>query len=293
MKKIVVTIPAYNEQKTIGNVISDIKAALLDNNKDHDKYNLKIIVINDGSTDDTAKVAMENGAQVISFAGNRGLVEVFKRGMNEAIRLDPDVIVNIDGDGQHDPSEIKNLIKPILMNKADLAIGSRFLGKIDQKSRTKYFGNVVFSRLISLLIKHKVTDAQSGYRAYTPELARRLTIHRGYTYTQQMIVQAKYHGFKILDVPITEKIRKSGKSKLIKNPFSFAYRAGTLLVTVIASYYPLAFFGAIGFILMILGSIIGLLPEPRRVLAAVIIIVGFFSLMFGLLLKVMNNLMER
>ncbi|MBS3128345.1 glycosyltransferase family 2 protein [Candidatus Woesearchaeota archaeon] len=185
--KIVVTLPAYNEAGQIGEVLKRIKKVL---------PQAALLVIDDGSKDSTAEKAKAAGAQVISFAANRGIVEAFKTGLKNALLLGADIIVTMDADGQHLPEEIPALLEPIEKKKADMVIGSRFLGKIRSKSRTKYLGNIAFSRLISRLVGNKITDAQSGFRAYTREVAERLNIHKGYTYTQQMSIFAIYYPLK-------------------------------------------------------------------------------------------------
>lgn len=278
--KIVVTLPAYNEAGQIGEVLKRIKKVL---------PQAALLVIDDGSKDSTAEKAKAAGAQVISFAANRGIVEAFKTGLKNALLLGADIIVTMDADGQHLPEEIPALLEPIEKKKADMVIGSRFLGKIRSKSRTKYLGNIAFSRLISRLVGNKITDAQSGFRAYTREVAERLNIHKGYTYTQQMIVQTAFHKMKIIEVPITEEIRKEGTSRLIKNPFSFAYNAGSLLVSIFAIYYPLKFFGTSGILIMILGTWIGLSFPANDNLSAMLVLIGVQMILFGILFELINK----
>jgi len=188
--KIIVTIPAYNEEKTIKEVLKAIPKI--------NNVKTEILVVNDGSKDNTAEVAEKAGAKVISFARNRGLVHTFKAGLKYCLKNKADFIVHLDGDMQHNPKDIPRLIKPLIDKKADFVIGSRFL-KHTPKSNFN-FGNRAFSNLISLLIGKRITDAQSGFRAYTREVAESLKIRRGYTYTQQMIIQANYYKFKILEV---------------------------------------------------------------------------------------------
>jgi len=208
MKNLVVVIPAYNEAGKIADVIKAIP-------KQH--LNTQIVVVNDGSTDNTEEAAKKAGAGVITFAQNRGLVEVFNAGKNWALEHGADIILHIDGDGQHNPENIPKLLKPILNKKAEVVVGSRFLTKNVHASKTKYLGNMMFSKLISMIAKQKITDAQSGFRVYTKEVAKAIDIKKGYTYTQQMLVQVAYHKFKIIDIPITVAKREHGKSRLIKH----------------------------------------------------------------------------
>ena len=280
MTKLIVMIPAYNEEQQVGNVIKEIPRNLVDETE--------IVVINDGSRDLTKDVAKKAGAQVVSFAGNRGLVSAFNAGLKYALSQKADIIVNIDADGQQNPDDIGRLIKPILEGKADVVIGSRFLTKKNHKSTIKYFGNIMFSKLISVMIRKRITDAQSGFRAFTREVAERLYIRKGKTYTQQMIIQADYYHFKIVEIPIVVRERLHGKSRLIKSPFSFAYRAGNLLMSVFAVYYPLKFFGSTGFILILLGLLIGL-TNTRNLLATLIILIGMQCIFFGILFEILRK----
>ena len=279
-KKIIITLPAYNEEKNIGIVVSKIKKVI---------PTAQILVIDDGSKDYTAKIAKEAGATVVSFAANRGLVAAFKAAKKNALLMGADIILNMDADGQHRPEDIHLVLKPLLDNKADVVIGSRFKGKIKKKSLIKYVGNIMFSKLISSLTRQRITDAQSGFRAYTREVAEHLEIKTGHTYTQQMLIQAAYHKFKIIEVPIIENVRRYGTSKVVKNPFTFAYKAGNLLLSVLAIYHPIKFFGTSGFLLMLIGLIIGLIFSGRNVLSSLIIMIGFQFILFGVLFEIIKK----
>jgi len=279
--KLAIAIPAYNEGENIGEVIGNIPDDL--------PVDKEVIVIDDGSEDNTAEVAMEMGAKVISFPANRGLVSAFNKGIEFALSNGADLIVNMDADGQHNPKDIKKLIQPLLANKADIVIGSRFLGDYKHPSRTKHFGNKAFSFVISILTHQKLTDTQSGFRAFTREVAETLEIKKGYTYTQQMVVQAAYNNFKIVEVPIEVKPRKHGKSRLMKNPFSFAYNAGGLLLQILAIYYPLKFFGVLGILLAASGATIGLAFPEKNVLSSLIISTGIQCVLFGVLFEIIRK----
>lgn len=281
MARLVIIIPAYNEEKNIGRVIRDIPDDL--------PIKREIVVIDDGSGDNTRESAKSAGAHVISFASNRGLVAAFNKGVEYALSREADIIVNIDGDGQHNPSEMMKLIQPILDNKADIVIGSRFIGDYKHPSFIKHIGNIAFSFTISKLLGQKITDAQSGFRAFTREVAEKIDIKKGYTYTQQMIVQAEYHNFKILEVPIEARERAYGKSKLMKNPFSFAYNAWRILLTIFAIYYPLKFFSFFGVLLMLGGLGTGLFFPEKNVLSSLIISTGIQLILFGVLFEIIRK----
>jgi glycosyltransferase involved in cell wall biosynthesis len=276
--RLVVVIPAFNEQDTIGEVISKIPKDACEE--------VQILVIDDGSTDKTAEMARKNGAEVLSFRCNRGLANAFRKGISQALSKEADVIVNIDADGQHDPRQIKDLVSPILKGEADLVIGSRFKNGKPPMPKMKYLGNVAFTKLLNLLTGEALTDAQSGFRAFTREVAENLDIVGNYTYTQQMIVQASHKRFKIIEIPIEISARAGeDESRLMRSPFHFAIQAGTLLLTIIARYHPLKFFGATGSMFMMGGIAIGLLSPVHDVLSSLIIAAGVQFILFGLLFE--------
>lgn len=282
MNKLLVIIPAFNEEKTIGKVIGGVPKDL--------PLDTSILVVDDGSSDRTAEIAMDNGAEVISFKRNRGLARAFRRGVNHALTKGADVVVNLDADGQHDPRYIKDLISPILKGEADLVVGSRFKNGKPAMPKLKYIGNIAFTRLLNLLINEEITDAQSGFRAFTREVAENLDIVGNYTYTQQMIVQASYRRFKIMEIPITMASRiEKDESRLMQSPFQFAFQAGMLLLTVIARYHPLKFFGTAGFVFMIAGIVIGLIYPVHDILSSLIIAASIQFILFGVLFEIIKK----
>ena len=148
-KKIVVTIPALNEENTIGFVIRDIKKVVKD---------AEIIVVNDGSRDNTVNVALKAGAsKVISHKRNKGLGVAFKTGINNALKIGADVIVNIDADGQFNPEDIPRLIQPILNKKSDMVTCSRFIHKkyLPKMPLIKRFGNRLFTKLVNMITMYQ------------------------------------------------------------------------------------------------------------------------------------------
>jgi len=161
-----IVIPAYNEEKTIGKVIKSIPRKLLDFTK--------VIVINDGSTDDTVKEARKSGAdKIISFNNNSGLAKAFKVGLETALKMGADIIVNIDADRQYLSEEIPNLIKPILDGQADIVLGSRFKGQIEYMPKRKRIGNFIATKVTGFLTGIPISDAQTGFRALSKEAALR------------------------------------------------------------------------------------------------------------------------
>ena len=289
--KIVVMIPAYNEEETIGLVISDIRKCIPQNGQ--------IIVVDDGSTDYTAKNAKDAGAdEVISHHINKGLGVAFQTGIAGSIRKNPDVIVNIDADGQFDPIDIPKLIQPIIDGKADMVTCTRFS---DTKYRhdmswVKSFGNNFFTSLINYLTKQKFTDTQCGFRAYSRECALRMTLFGRFTYTQEVFFDLITKGMKIVEVPCTVKGERNGKSRMVKSIFSYGSKALYLSLSTFRDFYPLKFFGGTGLIIFSVGFIIGIgmvirylltglvLPYASfGILSMVLLIIGFLFMILALI----------
>ena len=250
---IVVTIPAYNEEKTIGEAVNGIKKSL-DSSAYKGKY--KILVVDDGSRDKTAEIARKNGAMVYSHPKNYGLAECFRTEIEKCLGLKADAIVHIDADLQYKAEEIPKLLKEI-DNGYDLVLGSRFKGKIEQMPLIKRLGNIAFSRVVSQVAGTYISDAQTGFRAFTRNVAQRVPINSSHTYTQEQIIRAVKLKFKIKEIPIYF-AKRDGKSRLISNPFSYAIRAMINIIRVYRDFEPLKFFGTIGSLILSLGLILGL-----------------------------------
>lgn len=249
--KIIVTIPAYNEEDTIGKLISDIKKIM--SNK---RYNYKIIVVDDGSEDRTAVFAKKAGAIVYSHPKNYGLAEVFKTEIAKSLELNPDIIVHIDADAQYQPKEIPKLVEEVKKGY-DLVLGSRFKGKIEEMPLIKRIGNMSFSKAVSQIVDFQISDAQTGFRAFTKKVAEEIPITSNHTYTQEQIIRAVKEKFKIKEVPIYF-AKRDGKSRLIANTFGYALRAWINIIRTYRDYEPLKFFGIIGAFIFGLGLLIGL-----------------------------------
>ena len=249
--QILVTIPAYNEEKTIGLLISRIHKIMKKNN-----YKYKIFVVDDGSNEKTAKVAKNAGAIVFSHPKNYGLAETFRTEIEKSLDLGADVIVHIDADMQYQPEEIPKLVNEI-ENGNDLVLGSRFMGKIEYMPLINKLGNVAFSKVVSQIVEMRISDAQTGFRAFTKEFAKNIDIRSDHTYTQEQIIRGVKNKFKIKEIPIYFAKRKD-KSRLVSNPFAYALRAWINILRIYRDHKPLRFFGAIGFLIFSLGFVIGL-----------------------------------
>lgn len=251
--RIVITIPAYNEGKTLGAVIRDIGKAM-DSSAYKSAY--KVLVVDDGSADDTAKAARKAGAIVVSHPRNCGLAETFRTEVRKSLDLGADIIVHIDADGQYLPKEIPLLIREVQAGN-DLVLGSRFKGTIEEMPIIKRWGNKAFSRAISKITGMEISDGQTGFRAFTKDVAKRITIISNHTYTQEQIIKAVRGKFRIKEVPVYF-AKREGKSRLISNPLEYAAKAWISILRIYRDYEPLRFFGVMGGAIFFLGFLLGL-----------------------------------
>ncbi|MAF50506.1 MAG: glycosyl transferase family 2 [Nanoarchaeota archaeon] len=277
--KVIITIPAYNEEKTIVPVIEEIKRIM-----SQTSYDYKIHVQDDGSKDRTAELAKKAGAIVSSNPRNMGLAENFQAEMISCLKLKADVIVHTDADGQYLPYHIPQLIKKV-EEGYDLVLGSRFRGKIRGMPLTKRIGNKMFSKVISSLTKLKITDSTTGFRAFTKDVAQNIEFINRFTYTQEQIIKAAKQNFKVIEIPI--ETRKTRDSRLFKNPLEYAVKAWINILRIYRDYDPLNFFGIIGFIFLLFGFLIGLYFFYLHVTVG---IVGHVGLMMLMLLLIINGI---
>ena len=247
--KLSILIPAYNEEATIKQVIDEIP-------KTFDSIKaIDIIVIDDGSTDTTVKVALDNGAFVYSFTHNQGLAKAISYGFEKCLEHNADILVILDADNQYDSKEIPLLLKPIMERRADIVLGDRQVNKLDHMPTQKRIGNQMVSKVVSRLVGQKINDCQTGFRAFNKNALNKLHIFSGYTYTQETLLQAKFKGLKIVEVPVTFR-KRADKSRLISNIFTYAFRTLTLLASTIVFYKSFKFFGILASILFGVGLIL-------------------------------------
>jgi len=299
--KLVVMIPAYNEEETINSVIREIPRDCCDL--------VEVLVINDGSTDNTVEEAKNAGAdRIVSFKKNRGLAPAFRAGLETALEMGADIIVNTDGDGQYNGKQIPDLIKPIMDGRADFVLGSRTKGRIEYMPLQKRIGNRIATFVTRQVSGLPISDAQSGFRAFTRDAAMHLNVMSNYTYVQETLMQAANSGMVYEEVPIEFRKRTGGQSRLISNIFKYAKRAGTTIVKTYRDYQPLKTFSMLGLIFLVVGLIFGFkvlyhflqtgtvgLELPSAVLTVLLLIIGVQTIVLGLLadmLKTHRNIQD-
>lgn len=282
--KVIVTIPCYNEEENIVEVIKEIPRSL------PGVSSVQVLVVDDGSKDKTVQLAKEAGADfVISNMENKGLAYTFKRALRLAIQHGADIIVNTDGDNHYDQSRINELVAPIVAHKADIVIGSR--KNLNTKNRTL---NKIGSYVMTKWAGMPKYDVSTGFRSYSKEAAMRLGVYSTHTYTHTTLLSALDLDLTIVEVPIPDRI-VTRPSRLIKSVSSHIWIAGWNIVRNIVIFRPLRFFGIVG--VVALG--IGLIPVVRfgyfwligqgaghiqsLVIGTMLIILGYINIVLGLI----------
>jgi glycosyltransferase involved in cell wall biosynthesis len=221
----VAIVPALNEAHTVGSVIEEIRAF----DPDFD-----VVVVDDGSTDDTAQRALEAGARVLRIPLNLGIGGAMQAGYVYALEAGFDVAVQVDGDGQHDPSELGRLLEPILDDEADMVIGSRFAGERTYRpSLGRTLGIRLFAAIVSLRVRQRMTDTTSGFRVVN---RRGIHVFAGdypHDYPEvETVVTAARGGLRICEIPVRMRLRSAGRSS-ITNVGSVYYMVKVLLALFI------------------------------------------------------------
>lgn len=240
-KSIAIIIPALNEETTISGVVKKCISTL-----DQSRFKTIVFVIDDGSTDETAKRAEDSGATVISHATNMGVGKAFHTGLIAALESGAEILVNIDADGQFDPANIPALIKPTIDDEADFTTASRFKDTklIPEMPGIKRWGNKMMSKLISKIAGQKLHDVSCGFRAYNRKTALQLNLWGHFTYTQESILDLSIKGMRLVEVPMKiQGVRSEGKSKVASNLWHYGFKSLKIILRTYLDYWPIHFFG--------------------------------------------------
>ena len=203
--RLVVVIPAHNEAENIGSVLASMPRMV-------EGLPVATLVVDDASEDLTSDVARKEGAMVARLPIRRGQGMALRVGYELGLKLGGTVIASLDADGQHDPDELGQVIRPILGGQADMVVGSRRLGEFEKESHLRHAGMYLLSGVVSILHGERITDVSSGYRATSAEFMRRLTLEQD-QYSSEVLVEALRHHARVKEVPITVRARLSGESK--------------------------------------------------------------------------------
>ena len=287
--KLIVQIPCYNEAENIAEVIAAIPRDI------EGVDQVAVMIIDDGSTDDTVNVAREAGADIIHRnRRNLGLARTFRAGIDRALREGADIIVNTDGDGQYPGRFIPDLIAPIVKHEADITIGDRQTHKVAQFSPLKKLLQRYGSALVARLSDLDIPDAVSGFRAFSRDAAFDLNIVSSFSYTIESLIQAGRKQYAVTSVPI-EVNEVTRPSRLFRSIHQFLARSGSTMFRMYAMYKPLRLYAYIGTLLMLLGAV----PVVRFIIyyllgdgsgkiqslivGTVLLILGGLAILFGML----------
>lgn len=250
--KLIIQLPCYNEADTLAIAL----AALPRDVSGFDS--VEWLIIDDGSEDDTVRVAQENGVDhIVRHTRNQGLARGFMTGLEACLRRGADVIVNTDADNQYNADDIPALTAPILEGNADIVVGARAIETIKHFSPMKKLLQKLGSWVVQVASKTNIPDAPSGFRAMSRVAAGKLMVFSDYTYTLETIIQAGQKNMAITSVPVrvNEDLRPS---RLLKSVPSYIKRSIATIVRIFVIYRPFRFFGAIGAVLFGLGFLVGL-----------------------------------
>jgi glycosyltransferase involved in cell wall biosynthesis len=238
--RILVCIPAFNEAKTIADIIMKSK-----------KYANAVIVYDDGSTDDTHEAANSAGATVIRNTENKGYGVAIRSLFQAAKEQNADIMVTLDSDGQHNPDQIPQLIEPLLKQRFDMVIGSRFLDSNDKEKVPRYrsFGIKTITKLAQAASYNGITDSQSGFRSYNKNALSKINLFEdGMAVSIEILLRAKEKKLLTTEVPIT--INYDVKNTSTHNPISHGIRVLYSVLQFISLRHPLAFYGLPGIVLL-------------------------------------------
>lgn len=294
MKKLIIQIPCLNEADTLAVTLRDLPRQIAGIDR------VEVLIIDDGSTDKTVEVARAAGADyVISLRNRRGLAVAFTTGIDAALKLGADFIVNTDGDNQYSGQDIPALVAPLVSGEADVVIGDRNVAALQHLSWSRKRLQHLGSWVVRQVSNTRVPDTTSGFRAYTREAALRMNIVSEFTYTLESIIQAGKRRMAIAHVPIRSNAR-TRPSRLFDSVWVYLKRSTSTIIRIYTMYEPFKVFTTIGLITFVAGLAIsfrflyfyfnndGTGHLQSLLLASVLMIVGFQVLLIGLVADVIS-----
>jgi glycosyltransferase involved in cell wall biosynthesis len=295
MPKLIIQIPCLNEAETLPQTIRDLPRAIPGIDR------IELLIIDDGSRDQTVQVARACGVHhVVRFRRHKGLAAAFRAGMDAAVKLGADYIVNTDADNQYVGDDIAKLLEPLLSGEADIVIGDRNIQGLDHLTPHRKRLQAVGSWVVRQVSGTQVPDTTSGFRAYTRDAALRMTIISDFSYTLESIIQAGKKRMAIAHVPIRTNPRLR-ESRLFSSAWTYIKASTATIVRIYAMHEPLKVFSYIGGAIFAVGVSISLRflyyyvtgfgfgHLQSLILSAVLMIVGFQVLLIGLVSDVISG----
>ncbi len=288
--KLVVQIPCLNEEATLPLVLHSIPRSIPGIDE------IVVLVIDDGSTDKTVEVARSLGVtHFVRHAGTQGLGRSFQDGVNYALSIGADIVVNTDGDNQYPQERIGDLVRPIVEGKADIVIADRQVHLVEHFSRSKVALQSLGSRVVNRAAGTTLPDAASGFRAYSRESLMRLNTVTRFSYCMETIIQAGVKRLRIESVPVVTN-PKTRESRLFRSTRQHVFKSAAAIIRSYIMYKPYAIFGWVAFTLAVLGLlpfvryvVLVALGEPGHghvqslLVGSVLMILGFLSVMLGII----------
>lgn len=253
--RLLVSIPCLNEANTIAQVVQDVPSSI------PGVVQVDVVVVDDGSADNTSSEATRAGALVLRHPHNLGVGKAFQTAVNYAVENGYDLMVNIDGDRQFNPQDIPKLVQPVMAGQADMATASRFINEnmTPDMPKIKLVGNHMMSYLISRLVRQNFHDVSCGFRCYSREALLQLNLHGAFTYTQETFLDFAVKRLTIIEVPISVVYFADRKSRVAGSISKYAVNTATIIFRGYRDYFPLRFFWSIALVFAIPGVTLAIL----------------------------------
>jgi len=280
--KVIIGIPAFNEEKNIGAIVAKLK----------EKYDY-VLICDDGSSDMTSTIASSLGAIVVKHPKNLGYGAAIKTIFNESRKIDGDVLITFDADGQHQISEIDSVLKPISEDKADIVIGSRFLGTTKDIPKYRKIGIKTITGLTNAMTGSNISDAQSGFRAYSNKVLTEIfPTESGMGISTEILIKSSKKQMKIIEVPITVSYENNSHSQ---EPISHGTAVILSTVKHVAIERPLLYYGVTGLCFLIVGLIFGAwtiqIYSEDKVVMTNIALIGIGGVILGTILLITGTIL--
>lgn len=287
--RVLTAIPAYNEDRYVGSVVLKLRAA-----------GYAVLVVDDGSSDQTVAIARAAGAEVVQHPANLGKAAAVRTAFERARQLDVDALVLLDGDSQHDPSEVGRVAAPILSGAADMVVGSRYAGVRSLVPRWRVIGQHALTLATNLGSGVRLSDSQSGFRAFSRRAVHGMTFHRtGFSVESEMQFEAKALGLRVAEVPIHVHYQLPEKRNAVRQGLNVL----DVVLRLAAQHRPLLFFSVPGLLVFLAGLALGLqvvhiydatltLAVGYALITVLLCIVGILAIFVGVMLHAIRQLLR-